>query len=122
MTSNILKIISILVGIVGLIMSYMNLYKAIRTQKELSPKLRVEFEKLFARKNLLVPGMDKVRINKAQWSELIGDIRQVVQELPSDKKDGMLEPFNQKSYRGQLNYLNRLLHIGGSNVKILVQR
>jgi hypothetical protein len=122
MKEHILGIISIVIGMIGLVQSFFMLFRTLAAQKEFSRKFQGkanELSKLLDNKDLHVYA--KVNIDDARLKELIEKVKQVAEELPGKKREDILEPLEQKSFKGRINYLNRLLRLSGSNLKISVQ-
>jgi hypothetical protein len=102
----ILNIMSVVVGVVGVGLAIAKLSQQIVAERELSNRLRNrvdELSKLVIENNL---------------DELIDEVKQVVDEMPKKRRGEILDALEQKSSKGKVDYLNKLLHMSGSNVNI----
>jgi hypothetical protein len=121
MKEDILNIISILVGVIGVGQAVSMVYRQIVAERELSKRLRSKIEEramLFGKNNVSLYNNTDININGDKLKELIEQVKQVVEEMPERKRGEILESLEQKSSKGQINYLNKLLHMSGSNVNI----
>lgn len=122
MQEQVLNILSIGVGIVGTGLATRMLYRQVIAERELSKKLKGklnEFSKFLDNKDLHT--YVNVNVDNIRLKELIEEVRQVAEELPDKKREEILDSLEQKSSKGRVNYLNRLLHLSGSNVSISMQ-
>jgi hypothetical protein len=116
----ILNITSILVGTIGLSSMLMSIRRQIHAEKEFAGKLKArnqEFSSLLQNGSDTVSNDNHIHIDKVKLNELLTRFKLLAEELPEKKRKEILEPLDQKSSRSQLNYINRLLHISGSNAK-----
>lgn len=119
----ILNIISILIALVGVFLSFNSLIRHLRAEKELAVKLKIKTQQLsmlLQNEGYASSKVNKIYIDESKLNELLTIVKQSVEELPKNKKKDILEGLDQKSSRGRLGYLNRLLHISGFNTKISV--
>jgi len=49
---------------------------------------------------------------------LLEEVKQVAEKLPKKERDQILDSLEQKSPKGQVSYLNKLLHMSGSDLNI----
>jgi hypothetical protein len=119
----ILNIISILIALVGVFLSFRSLIRLLRAEKELAVKLKIKAQQLstlLQNEGYASSKVNKIHIDESKLNELLTIVKQSVDELPKNKKKDILEGLDQKSSRGRLSYLNRLLHISGFNTNISV--
>lgn len=64
---------------------------------------------------------NNISIDHKELEKIIEQIKQVVEELPEEKRGEILESLEQKSFKGRVNYLNRLFHLSGSDLTITAQ-
>ena len=125
MTYQILNIISIVLATIGACSAIVMLRRYLEAEKELSQKLKNKLPELY--KSLENAHLDSYRsrnkinivnVDENKLKEIIEQVKQVVEELPKGKRGEILDALEQKSSRGQIGYLNRLLHLSGSNLNV----
>lgn len=119
----ILNIISILLAIIGVLLSVRGLRRHIHAEKELAVKLKIkgqQLSSLLQNEDHTSSNVNKIHIDESKLNELLTIVKQSAEELPKYKRKDILESLEQKSSRGRLNYLNRLLHISGFNTNISI--
>jgi hypothetical protein len=122
MREYILNIISMVIGAIGVSLATEMLYRKMVAERELSKKLRSkvhELSKFLDSQKFQTYANGNVDDTKLK--ELMEEVKQVVEELPENKRGEILDSLEQKSSKGQVNYLNKLLHMSGSNVNISAQ-
>jgi hypothetical protein len=118
----VLNIISLVVGLIGLSLSVVSIFRQIAAEKELSRKLKSrtdELSKFLDNKDLYAYA--NVNVDNIKLKGLIEEVKQVARELPEKRSKGILDALEQKSSKSRVNYLNRLLHLSGINVSISTQ-
>jgi hypothetical protein len=128
MKEQILNILSVIVSGIGASFALMMLHRKIEAEKELSNKLKNKTDELFrllengqSERNRTDDSVNVINIDEDKLKELIAEVKQVAKELPKRKRGEILDSLEQKSPIGQVNYLNRLLHLSGSNVNLTAQ-
>jgi len=106
----ILNILSILIGLVGVIQAVRLLRRQMVAEKELSNRLKNRVGELF--KSLdssqlhtfhIANSNINIDIDENDLKKLIAEVKQVVEELPKNKRSEILDPLEQKSSKGRLN-------------------
>lgn len=123
MSAQILHSIAIVIGIIGVVDSFVRLRRQIIAIKEFSKRLggkKEELYKVLGNKGAGVYNRTKVSIDKNKLKELMEEVKQVAEELPAKQKRDVLEPLEQPSFQSRLRYLNKVLKMSGANLNISV--
>ncbi|HXB33933.1 MAG TPA: hypothetical protein VNV35_10945 [Puia sp.] len=121
MKEQVLNIISILVGIVGIGSSILGVHWQRVAEREMSNMLRDRSDRISELISTRYQGTysnNDSNIMDIRVKVLLEEVKQVAEELPKKERAQILNSLEQKSPKGQVSYLNKLLHMSGSNMNI----
>lgn len=109
MTQLILNIASIAAGILGLFLAIYSLYQQLMAERHLSQLMKERSEIIQKNAHIFLTRDNDMPPSEDQLRELVEDIKRLTDEMPISEKDQILESLEQKSPKGRMNYLKRLL-------------
>lgn len=121
MKEQVLNIISILIGLIGVGSSIIGVYRQRVAERELSTMLKERSDvisELISRRYQGTFSDSDSNIRDIRVRVLLEEVKQVAERLPKKEREQILNSLEQKSPRGQVSYLNKLLNMSGSNMNI----
>jgi len=117
----ILNIVSILIGLIGVGSSIIGVYWQRLAERELSTMLKERSDvisELISRRYQGSFSEIDGKVRDIRMKVLLEEVKQVAEKLPKKEREQILDSLEQKSPKGQVSYLNKLLHMSGSGLNI----
>jgi uncharacterized membrane protein len=125
MKPEILTYIALVLGSIGVIMSIVTLITKKRAEKKLETLLRDKKKELDSIKSIGRLRNELAHTNRVltydEFSELQEKIKKLLVQLDNNERNEILESLEQKSIKGQIDYLNKIIRLSGSTENIIIQ-
>ncbi len=125
MRNDIFTYLAIFAALIGLTFSIITFIKKIKAQRKLIKLInekKSDLEKLkkleTLRNNL---AHSKVLVSIDEFNDIKYSFKILTDQLDKSERKEILEPLEQKSTKGQLDYVNRILHLSGSTENIIIK-
>ena len=122
MKIEIFSLIGLFLGIVGIVLSFLTLSRKVRAEKKFEEILRQRKEEILNQQlKELEDDKKKIDLTEEEFIELQYRIKSLVSYLKKDERKEILESLDQKSLKGQVDYVNKMLHNSGSTENVSVK-
>lgn len=119
MWTNLFEIVSIVLSLVGIVYAFYMFNLKIRAEKN--------FEKLIRQHQEILTSIerqkqldDKMNLTEMEFQKLKLELLSLAESLPKDQKEEIVDALDQKSRKGQLSYVKKVLSESGSTKNIKV--
>lgn len=126
MNSEILTYVAIVLGLLGVIMSVLTFYRKKRAEQNFEKLLKQHKNRIEKIKRI---GIIKNEIERSdriltfeEFVKVQKNIKKLLDKLEEKERQEILESLEQKSMKGQVDYLNKLIHLSGSTEIIIKVR
>jgi bifunctional ADP-heptose synthase (sugar kinase/adenylyltransferase) len=121
MKTEVLTYVALSISCLGIIVSIINAIRNIKAQRKFIELLKTEKHKLNLEKLKFNENIQKLKINMQEFENIKTDFKNITFEMEDNDRYEILESLNQKSTKGQINYVNKMLHLSGSTESIIVK-
>jgi ABC-type bacteriocin/lantibiotic exporter with double-glycine peptidase domain len=124
MKSEILTYIAIATGLLGVILSILTFYRKKKAEQNFETLLKKNKSQLETIKSIGTVGNETAHINRVlsfeEFVKVQESFKVLLARLEEKDRQEILESLEQKSLKGQVDYLNKLIHLGGSTEYIVI--
>jgi len=124
MKSEILTIIATGLGILGLLLSILSVYRNYIAEiklRRIMKRKHVEIEKIL-KKYPKESDVHKVFLTYKGITNIQNSVKGYTKQLDKKERDKILESLEQKSIKGQVNYLNKIIGLSGNTENIILKQ
>lgn len=125
MTNQILTYIAVAVSIIGIIISYFSLMRKRKAEKTYEELLKSKMSELVMLEKLGEKSKEienKRLLTQIELKELQEKLKRLLSEIDKKYQEDILESLEQKSQKGQIDYLNKLIHLSGSTENVEIKK
>jgi hypothetical protein len=125
MKPEILTYIAIATGLLGVILSVLTFYRKKKAEQNFETLLRENKNQLEKIKSIGTIKNEIAHTNRVLTFEEFAKVQEtfkvVLAKLEEKERQEILESLEQKSIKGQVDYLNKLIHLSGSSENIIIK-
>ena len=125
MKSEILTYIALATGLIGVVLSILTIYRKRKAEQNLEILLKKSQKELNIIKSIGEIRNEAVHSNRVlSFDEFVTvqeTLKKLISQLDDKQKEEILESLEQKSVKGQLDYLNKIIHLSGSTENIIIK-
>lgn len=126
MKSEILTYVALATSVIGVVLSILTLKRKRKAEQNLEILLKKNQEKLN-----VISSIGKIRNEMTHSDRILSfdeflivqeTLKKLIAQLDEKQREEILESLEQKSIKGQLDYLNKIIHLSGSTENIIIKQ
>jgi RecG-like helicase len=120
MNNEIVTILITVASVLGVVLSIWTLTRKVQAERKLYTIMRLKREELLLKQLKKINESD-LDLTEEEFKRLRERIKMIIGSMPKEDKKEILESLEQKSLKGQVNYVNKILHHSGSTENVSVK-